>query len=1017
MKKLLFLLFIVVATLYAYTPQGGGVCTCDSCSDCTDALNDNTNCSVEVQLTTDIVDYSGNCIENPANFNNKIFNCQGTIDGDGSGLRGIFLDNKENNTIKNCQVSDFMYGIWLHFSNNNTIESVTAYNNTYIGVLIAYSQNNTVYSVEAAYNEHGIEVSTGSYNNISGDIIHDNTDRGVSIVAASNNIFSDNEVYSNAGDGFYLSSTSNNNSFTGNNIYYNGGRGFALLLASNNSFYLNNASKSGQEGFYADSTATGNSLDSNIFCLNDQAHSGFYDVRDDDSNNFSNTTCGSSQPSGLCDNACSICYTVNGGGVCTVGPQNASCDCLNEALDDNANCYKEVRLSESITAVASTDCVRNPTNFANKTLDCRGNMISGILSSGIFLFGKSGNSIKNCVLSGFEIGIHGEYISDTMLQNISAVFNRGRRGSSGPPPQFCTPGYGIYLLESNNITLLNVDASNNYGGGAGGGFTACSGYGAYLNISNSRIEHLTAVNNMGGRMGGTFHGGSGEGVYLEGSYNSLYYINASSNQGTAGDSIGGSGIGVFVYGDNNTLVSVVANDNIGVPGRFGGGVARGIYVTGSVNNYLRDITANNNSGMGSYGIVFDTISNTTLSTATTNFNSYGIFLFSAENNSLLNTRASYNNFHGLYFASASTGNLVNSGRFCYNNQSGGDYYDIYDEDSNAFILTACNTSSPDGVCTYSCFSAPSGGAGESKRHKLFVYEIERQEVKLGETKDITVFVENRGDYTEADVALSIACPKLLSCTNASLGKIPRWEQANATISITGNAVGEYLLKAEAGNDAAYAYTDFYFTVLPECTKNDDCEFDEYCGNNVCVPVECECGYIENHACVPYECCSDSDCGAGSRCSDHKCVQINYEVKIDDAEISSGGSFTIRVLADGIPLGGASLVAVYPDGSKQTFASGADGKIAVPAGQEGRYRFYLENNPLISTEGYAARAEAPAQPAASQPSGGQQVPSGCCAFGICGDVLGVCWYWPASAAAIAAGGAAVLLLPGRKMFKM
>ncbi len=1015
MKKLLFLLFIVVAALYAYTPQGGGVCTCDSCSDCTNALNDNTDCSAEVQLTADIVDYSGNCIENPANFSNKVFDCQGNIiDGDGSGLRGIFLDNKENNTIKNCQVSDFMYGIWLHFSNNNTIESVAAYNNAYIGVLLAYSQNNTVYSVEAAYNEHGIEVSTGSYNNISGTIIHDNTDRGVSIVAASNNIFSDNEVYSNAGDGFHLSSISNNNSFTGNNIYYNGGRGFALLLASNNSFYLNNASKSGQEGFYADSTATGNSLDSNIFCLNDQAHSGFYDVRDDDSNNFVNTTCGSSQPSGLCDNACSICYTVNGGGVCTVGPQNLSCDCLNEALDDNANCYKEVRLTASIPVSAVTGCVNDPAGFTNKTLDCLGNTINGGAGNGILLFGKSGNTIKNCIITGFETGIRGEYISGTVLQNISAVFNTGKRGSSFPP-SFCTDSYGIYLLESNNITLLNVDASDNHGGGAGGGFSACTGYGAYLNISNSGIQHLTAVRNMGGR-GGTFSGGSGEGVYLEGSYNSLYYINASSNQGTSGNSVGGSGIGMLVYGDNNTIISVVANDNLGVPGSFGGGVARGVYVTGSVNNYLRDITANNNSGIDSYGIVFDTVSNTTLSTATTNLNSYGIFLFSAENNSLLNTRASYNNFHGLYFDSASTGNLVNSGRFCYNNQSGGDYYDIYDEDSNTFNLTACNTSSPDGVCTYSCFSAPSGGGGgESKRHKLFIYEIERQEVKLGETKDITVFVENRGDYTEADVALSIACPESLSCTNASLGMIPRWEQANATISITGNAVGEYLLKAEAGNDAAYAYTDFYFTVLPECTKNDDCEFDEYCSNNVCVPVECECGYIENHACVPYECCSDSDCGAGSRCSDHKCVQINYEVKIEDAEIRSGETFVLMLLADGVPLGSTSLVAVYPDGSTQKFVSNADGKAEVPAGQEGRYKFYLENNPLIFAEGYAALAEQPGA-APPQPQAGQPVPSGCCAFGICGDVIGVCWYWPTLAVVVAAG-AAALLLPGREMFKM
>ncbi|MEM2918922.1 MAG: hypothetical protein QXY62_05435, partial [Candidatus Altiarchaeota archaeon] len=61
-------------------------CTCSSCDGCTAALNDNIGCPLGVNLTADITNHAGTCINNPENFSNKIFDCQGhTIDGDDSG--------------------------------------------------------------------------------------------------------------------------------------------------------------------------------------------------------------------------------------------------------------------------------------------------------------------------------------------------------------------------------------------------------------------------------------------------------------------------------------------------------------------------------------------------------------------------------------------------------------------------------------------------------------------------------------------------------------------------------------------------------------------------------------------------------------------------------------------------------------------------------------------------------------------------------------------------------------------
>ena len=68
-----------------------------------------------MKLTADITNHTGICINNPANFSNKIFDCQGnTIDGDDSGSDyGIYLNGKSGNMIKNCVVTHFTYGIYL----------------------------------------------------------------------------------------------------------------------------------------------------------------------------------------------------------------------------------------------------------------------------------------------------------------------------------------------------------------------------------------------------------------------------------------------------------------------------------------------------------------------------------------------------------------------------------------------------------------------------------------------------------------------------------------------------------------------------------------------------------------------------------------------------------------------------------------------------------------------------------------------------------------------------------------
>ena len=67
---------------YITSNKSNGICYCTTCSDCEAKIND-PYCS-EIRLADNIINHGGTCINNPANFNNKIFDCQEhTIDGGG----------------------------------------------------------------------------------------------------------------------------------------------------------------------------------------------------------------------------------------------------------------------------------------------------------------------------------------------------------------------------------------------------------------------------------------------------------------------------------------------------------------------------------------------------------------------------------------------------------------------------------------------------------------------------------------------------------------------------------------------------------------------------------------------------------------------------------------------------------------------------------------------------------------------------------------------------------------------
>jgi hypothetical protein len=101
--------------------------------------------------------------------------------------------------------------------------------------------------------------------------------------------------------------------------------------------------------------------------------------------------------------------------------------------------------------------------------------------------------------------------------------------------------------------------------------------------------------------------------------------------------------------------------------------------------------------------------------------------------------------------------------------------------------------------------------------------------------------------------------------------------SNGLASIVLSEEGTYLVRAQKSGYYTVGAT-FNFELCPECYDDEDCPDNEQCVDGECVPIECECGYIEDHECIEYECCADSECPPGQACIDHVC---DYECYSDE----------------------------------------------------------------------------------------------------------------------------------------
>jgi len=218
-----------------------------------------------------------------------------------SGSKGIDLSYRNNVTIKNTQIKNFTYGIYLYetldnsisennitdstegiklyYSSNNTItgnivmnnsDAVVLYsssNNSLISnnittnsfdgtILESFCDNNSMVENSLTSNRRGIWIGSNcSYNSIALNDITENNYEGVCIKSFSsyNNIM-ENNIARNSYEGIKLWESCHNNSITGNNITANNWQGILLSTSNHNNVTGNNIRENGYEGVCLDSS-------------------------------------------------------------------------------------------------------------------------------------------------------------------------------------------------------------------------------------------------------------------------------------------------------------------------------------------------------------------------------------------------------------------------------------------------------------------------------------------------------------------------------------------------------------------------------------------------------------------------------------------------------------------------------------------------------------------------------------------------------------------------------------------
>ncbi|MEM5879201.1 MAG: DUF2341 domain-containing protein, partial [Candidatus Aenigmatarchaeota archaeon] len=246
MKKIIFVLFAILFFSFFVT---GARADCQSYiygAPFTITLNNTYYC-----LATSISNVGATAIQFLSSVENTTLDCQwfSMSGAAASNTYGILLAGK-NNTVKNCNISNFDAGIYVNGSNNSIIINNILKGNVNGGIFLASSHNNSLINLSTTGGGGaGISLSSSSYNNVT-NITINGGNFGLSLSGSYNTLIN---IFSYSSNGNQISGSYNN--ITGGSLGPSGNWDYYLSSAGTTNYFTDTNFTASRKIFLGDSSS------------------------------------------------------------------------------------------------------------------------------------------------------------------------------------------------------------------------------------------------------------------------------------------------------------------------------------------------------------------------------------------------------------------------------------------------------------------------------------------------------------------------------------------------------------------------------------------------------------------------------------------------------------------------------------------------------------------------------------------------------------------------------------------
>ncbi len=397
--------------------------------------------------------------------NDTILDCAGyNIDGDGSiNDYGIFVDGTSssnklyNNSIYNCNITDFGRGVYFDYTDNSSINNITATGITSSAFYVYLSNNNSFsnFTIGDATTSttYGVYMVGSSDNNFSDGNFTESFTFGIQ-ASSDRNIFTRLNITGIVSRGIYSPSGGNNNLFYDN--YF-----------SNNALDVDEFFNPGKYNKTIDCTGRKNIIGGDCIGGNYWTNYGGFDNDADGIGDVAHIAFSEQSPD--------YHPLVDNNNNHTDGITN--CIYFWNSTYDYEGTYQFGPEITTNVVNHRNRCIWVPEGVDNVHFECNGYaMDGGTTEEGFYIYGggslKTNISINNCNLTDWSPGIYFAYIQNSSISN-STFTNLGTTGQiinlantnkwiniSNVTIQGGGTGISAYALDYSNITSSSINGSN-----------------------------------------------------------------------------------------------------------------------------------------------------------------------------------------------------------------------------------------------------------------------------------------------------------------------------------------------------------------------------------------------------------------------------------------------------------------------------------------------------------------------------------------------------------------------------